>query len=69
MEKNTTNMLRSKAILNFALFSIPKGGRNGTFHLSSFKSATLIKNDSLPSEESKAKNCLNTPYTEQVMSI
>ena len=28
MEENTTDALRAKAWLNFALFSIPRGGKN-----------------------------------------
>ena len=37
-KKNTTNILRTKGMLNFTLFSLPKGGKKCIFHLSSFKS-------------------------------
>ena len=58
MEKNMT-VLRTKAMLNFALSLIPKGGKKCTFYLS-LKAPILIRNDRLTSEESKskAKNCL-----------
>ena len=38
-------------MLNFALSLILNGGKKCTFHLYNFKSAHLIKNDSLTSEE------------------
>ena len=43
MEKNTTNILRTKAMLNLSL---------------SLKAPILIRNNSLASEESKAKHHL-----------
>ena len=49
-----TDILRTKAMLNFALSLIPKGGKKCTFYLSSFESPILIRNDSLTSEEFKA---------------
>ena len=51
-----TDILRSKAMLNFALPLIPKGGKKCSLYLSSFESPHLIRNDSLTSEESKAKS-------------
>ena len=38
-EKNTTDTLRTKVVLKFALSSIPSGGKIRTFHLFSFKCA------------------------------
>ena len=57
MDKNT-DILSTKAMLNFVLSFIPKGGKKCTFNLSSLKAPILIKNDSLTFEESKAKNRL-----------
>ena len=37
--ENMMNILRTKAMLNFALSLIPKGGKKCTFHLSSFENA------------------------------
>ena len=37
MEKNTTDILRTKGMLNSALSLIPKGRKNCPLHLSSFK--------------------------------
>ena len=37
MKKNMTDILRTEAVLNFALSLIPKGGKKCTFYLSSFK--------------------------------
>ena len=62
MEKDTTDILRTKAMLNFALFLIPKGGKNAPSIYPAFKVPILIRTDSLTSEESKAKNCLLIPY-------
>ena len=45
-------------MLNFAWSSILKGGKKCTIDLFSFKSAILIRNDSLTSEDSKAENVL-----------
>ena len=39
MEKNMTDILRTKAMLNFALSLLPKGGKRYTLYLSSFESA------------------------------
>ena len=39
MEENTTNISRTKAVLNFALFFIPKGGRYAPFIYLALKSA------------------------------
>ena len=39
MEKNKTDILSTKAMLNFALSLIPKGGKKCNFHFSSFESA------------------------------
>ena len=52
VEKKTSDILKIEEILNLAFSSIPKGGKN----------APLIKNDSLTSEESKAKTCLQISY-------
>ena len=59
MKKNMTDILRTKATLNFALSLIP------------LTATILIRNDSLTSEESKAKSRLWIPYgyAEQIMSI
>ena len=57
MDKNM-DILSTKAMLNFVLSFIPKGGKKCTFNLSSLKAPILIKNDSLTFEESKAKNRL-----------
>ena len=43
MEKNMTDILRTKAMLNFASSLIPKGSTKCTFYLSSFKSAHFDK--------------------------
>ena len=51
-----TNILRIKAVLDFTLRSIPKGGKNATSTYPALKASILIRNDSLTSEESKAKN-------------
>ena len=53
-----TDILRTKAMLNFALSLIPKEGKKCTFYLSSFESAHFFKNDSLTSEESTVKTRL-----------
>ena len=57
-----TDILRTKAILNFALSLIPEGGKNGPSFYPALKAPTLIRNDRLTSEESKAKNRLQIPY-------
>ena len=70
MEKNTTDILRTKALLNFALPLIPKGGKNAPSIYPALKAPILIKNDSLTSEESRAKTpFVNTLYVEWVRSI
>ena len=51
------DILRTKAVLNFALSLIPKGGKNATFYLA-LQAPILIRNDSLTSEESNTKNHL-----------
>ena len=53
-----TDILRTTAILNFALSLIPKGGKNTPSTHPALKAPILIRNDSLASEESKAKNQL-----------
>ena len=58
MEKNMTDILRTKAMLNFALSLIPKGGKNAPFIYPALKASILTRNDSLNSEESTAKNRL-----------
>ena len=58
MEKHMTNILRTKAMLNFALSLIPKGGKNAPSIYPSLKAPILIGNDSLASEESIAKDRL-----------
>ena len=58
MEKNTTNISRTKAMLNFALFSILKGGKNVPSIYPALKASILIKSDSITSEDYKAKNRL-----------
>ena len=54
-------ILRTKGMLNFALFSLLKGGKNASSIYRALKVSILIRNDSLTSEESS--------YVEQVMSI
>ena len=54
MEKNTTDYLRTKPILNFALPLIP----NAPSIHPTLKATILIRNYNLTSEESKAKNRL-----------
>ena len=49
------NILRTKAMLNFALFSFPKGGKHVCSIYLALKAQILIRNDSLIFEESKAK--------------
>ena len=53
-----TYMLKTKAMLNFVLSLIPKGGENARSIYPALKAPTLITNDSLTSDESKAKNHL-----------
>ena len=43
MEKNMTDILRTKALLNFAMSLIPKGGKKCTFYLSGFGSPHFDK--------------------------
>ena len=53
-------------MLNFALFSLPKGGKNAYSIFPALKAPSLIRNDSLTSEESKAKKrFVDTSYVEQ----
>ena len=52
------DILRTKALLNFALSFIPKGGKNAPSIYLALEVLIQIQNDSLTSEESKAKNCL-----------
>ena len=54
MEKNTTDFLRTKPVLNFALPLIP----NAPSIYPTLKATILIRNNSLTSEESEAKNRL-----------
>ena len=42
-------------MLNFAMFSIPKGDKNASSVCPALKAPILIRNDSLTSEEFKAK--------------
>ena len=56
------DILRTKAMLNFALFSLPKRGKNVSSTHPALKAPILIRNDSLTSEESKAKSRLEIPY-------
>ena len=58
MEKNTTGILRTKAMLNSTLSLILKGGKNAPSIHPPLKVPILIKHDILNSEESKAKNRL-----------
>ena len=53
-----TDILRTKSMLNFAMSLIPKGGKNTPSIYPALKSPILIRNDSLTSEVSKAKNSL-----------
>ena len=56
MEKNATDILRTKAMLNFALFTIPKEDKDASPIYPAFKVPILVRNNSLTSEESKAKS-------------
>ena len=47
--KSMTNVLRKKAMWNFALFSPPKGGKNASSIYPALKGSILIRNDSLTS--------------------
>ena len=58
MEKNMTDILRTKAMLNFTLSLIPKRDKNAPFIYPSLKAPILIRNESLTSKESTAKNRL-----------
>ena len=49
-------------MLNFALSLIPKGSKNAPFIYRALKAPILIRNDSLTSEESKAKKPLQIPH-------
>ena len=51
-----TNILRTKAMLNFAFFWLPKEGKNTCSIYPALNVPVLIRNDSLTSEESKAKD-------------
>ena len=62
MKKNMTDILRTKATLNFALSLISNGGKNSPSIYPALKASILIRNDSLTSEESKAKNRLQIPH-------
>ena len=45
--KNKTDILRSKAMVNCAFSSIPKGRKNGPFAYPAFNMPILIRSDSL----------------------
>ena len=62
MGKNTTDILRTKAVLNFALSLIAKGGKTAPSIYSALKAPILFRNDSLTSEKSKAKSHLTNEY-------
>ena len=53
-----TDILKTKAMLNFALSSIPKAEKNVPSIYAALKVLTLIRNDSLTSQVSKAKSHL-----------
>ena len=55
--KYTTDILGTKAMLNITFSSIAKEGKNVPSIYPAFNVPILIRNDSLTSEESKAKNC------------
>ena len=58
-----TDILKTEAMLNFALSLIPKEGKSASSINPSFKAPILIRNDNLTSEESKTKKpFLNTLY-------
>ena len=58
LEKSTTDIMRTNAELKFALSLIPKGGKIAPFDYIALEVSILIRNNSLKSEEYKAKNCL-----------
>ena len=69
LEKNTIDILRTKAVLNIALSSVPKGSNESSIYLAS-GAPIFVRNDSMTSKESKCKKLfVNTSYVEQVMSI
>ena len=49
------DILRTKTMLNFAMYSVPKGGKNVASIYLALKAPILIRNDILTSEESKAR--------------
>ena len=51
--ENKTDILRTKAMLSFASFSIPMGGKNAPFIYPALKALILIRNGSLTPEDSK----------------
>ena len=57
MEKNITDILRTKAMLNFALSLIAKGGKDSPSTYPALKAPILLRNDSLTSEVSKITVC------------
>ena len=60
-----TDILRTKAMLNFTLSLIPKGGKNVPSIYPALKTPIVIRNDSLTSEESNAKKpFVNILYVE-----
>ena len=62
MQKNMMDILRTKAMLDFAFFfhfpSFPMEAKNASSICPALEGSILIRNDSLTSEESKAKNHL-----------
>ena len=60
-----TDISRTKVMLNFELSLIPKGGKKAPSIYPALAAPILIRNDSLTSEESKAKKpFVNTLYVE-----
>ena len=56
MEETTRDILRTKTMLNFVLSLIAKGDKNARSIYPALEAPILIGNDSLTSEESKAKS-------------
>ena len=52
------DILRSKAMLSFALSFIPEGGKNAHSIYPALRAPILIRSDSLTFEKSKANNSL-----------
>ena len=57
-QQNTTNILRTKAMVNLYCFRFPREAKNAHSIYLALNALFFIRNDSLTSEDSKAKNSL-----------